>query len=50
MSISGISGTDSYYYLSQLTRQSSSVSSSSSSLSDLFSSIEAKRGRLHKPE
>jgi Ca2+-binding EF-hand superfamily protein len=38
MSISGISGLDSYYYLSQLSRQSGS--SSSSSASSIFSSID----------
>jgi len=38
MSISGISGMDSYYYLSQLMRQSSS--SSSSSTTDLFNTID----------
>jgi Ca2+-binding EF-hand superfamily protein len=52
MSISGISGTDSYYYLSQLLRQSGSSSrSSSSSLSDLFASIDANGdGSISKSE
>ena len=52
MSISGISGMDSYYYLSQLFRQSSSSSSSSSSsLSDLFASIDTNGdGSISKSE
>jgi len=52
MSISGISGMDSYYYLSQLLRQSSSSSSSSSSsLSDLFASIDTNGdGSISKSE
>ncbi len=51
MSISGISGMDSYYYLSQLMRQSSSSSPSSSSSSDLFGSVDTNGdGSISKSE